>query len=117
MTGIILCDIRAETSKGAGWAFRPAPPNGARGSVSANVVHQPIPAAQDQRLIGELSDREREVLALLATGPNNAEIAQRRFLSEGTVKNYVSVVFSKLGVTDRTQAAILAIRAGLAGPE
>jgi hypothetical protein len=39
------------------------------------------------------------------------------FLSEGTVKNYVSMIFSKLGVTDRTQAAILAIRSGLVSSE
>jgi DNA-binding NarL/FixJ family response regulator len=44
---------------------------------------------------------------------NNTQIAQTLFLSEGTVKNYVSTIFSKLEVADRTQAAILAIRAGL----
>ena len=67
-------------------------------------------------MIGEvfkLSDRERDVLRLLATGLSNADIAQTLFLSDGTVKNYVSLIFSKLGVADRTQAAILAIRAGV----
>jgi DNA-binding NarL/FixJ family response regulator len=77
---------------------------------------QPATASPDRKLISQLSDREREVLALLATGLSNAEIAHALFLSEGTVKNYVSVIFSKLGVADRTQAALLAIRAGLAGP-
>jgi DNA-binding NarL/FixJ family response regulator len=60
-----------------------------------------------------LSEREREVLQLLATGQSNMEIAKSLFLSEGTVKNYMSAIYSKLGVIDRTQAAILAIRAGL----
>jgi DNA-binding NarL/FixJ family response regulator len=68
---------------------------------------------EDRKLISHLSEREREVLGLLASGLSNADIAQRLFLSEGTVKNYVSIIFSKLGVADRTQAAILAIRAGL----
>ena len=68
---------------------------------------------EDRRLISQLSDRERDVLGLLASGLNNADIAQRLFLSEGTVKNYVSIIFSKLGVADRTQAALVAIRAGV----
>lgn len=61
----------------------------------------------------KLTHREVEVLRLLARGLNNAEIAQRLFLSEGTVRNYVSAVFSKLEVTDRTQAAVIAIQHGL----
>jgi hypothetical protein len=47
-------------------------------------------------------------------GLNNAEIAQRLYLSEGTVRNYVSAILTKLDVSDRTQAAVLALRAGLA---
>src|SRR5512145_2459069 len=84
------------------------------GKLIERVTSQPKPALTDQKMISQLSEREREVLRLLANGLGNAEIAQSLFLSEGTVKNYVSVIFSKLGVTDRTQAAILAIRAGLA---
>ena len=61
-----------------------------------------------------LSERELEVLRLLANGLTNTEIAQRLFLSEGTVRNYVSSIFTKLDVTDRTQAAILALRHGIA---
>ena len=61
----------------------------------------------------ELSAREREVLQLLADGLSNADIAERLFLSKGTVQNYVSSLFSKLEVTDRTQAAVLALRYGL----
>lgn len=65
-------------------------------------------------LMKDLSDRELDVLRLMARGFNNADIAQRLYLSEGTVRNYVSSLFTKLGVTDRTQAAVLALRAGLA---
>jgi len=54
------------------------------------------------------------VLRMLANGRSNSEIASQLFLSEGTVRNYVSGIFSKLGVTDRTQAAIIALRHGLA---
>lgn len=84
------------------------------GKLISHVSHQPGPVYPDPKLISQLSDREREVLRLLATGLSNTEIAQTLFLSDGTVKNYVSTVFSKLGVSDRTQAAILAIRYGLA---
>ncbi len=86
------------------------------GKLLERVANQPGSALPDQKLIIQLSEREREVLRVLANGLGNAEIAQTLFLSEGTVKNYVSMIFSKLGVTDRTQAAILAIRAGLANP-
>ena len=62
----------------------------------------------------DLSSRERDVLKLVARGLNNAKIAERLFLSEGTVRNYVSSILAKLGVTDRTQAAVIALRHGLA---
>ena len=61
----------------------------------------------------ELSAREREVLQLLADGLSNADIAERLFLSKGTVQNYVSSLFTQLEVTDRTQAAVLTLRYGL----
>jgi len=63
-----------------------------------------------------LNERERAILKLLAHGLSNTDIAKRLYLSEGTVKNYVSSIFDKLGVSDRTQAAILAIHAGLVTP-
>ena len=75
---------------------------------------QPGAAPQGQSTIGaDLSERELEVLSLLATGLTNAEIAERLHLSKGTVQNYVSALFVKLDVTDRTQAAVLALRHGL----
>lgn len=60
-----------------------------------------------------LSEREREVLALIARGVANPEIARRLFLSEKTVRNYVSSIFVKLDVTDRPGAIVKARRAGL----
>jgi DNA-binding NarL/FixJ family response regulator len=64
-------------------------------------------------ITAELSEREREVLRLLARGLNNADIARQLHLSEGTVRNYVSAVLTKLGAADRAQAAIMALRYGL----
>jgi len=60
-----------------------------------------------------LSERETEILNLMARGLTNADIARELFLSEGTVKNYASNLFSKLGVSDRTQAVIAGLRQGL----
>ena len=64
-------------------------------------------------ITAELSERERAVLRLLARGLNNADIARQLHLSEGTVRNYVSAVLTKLGVSDRAQAAVMALRYGL----
>jgi len=61
----------------------------------------------------DLTDREMEILNLLSHGMTNAEIAQTLFLSEGTIRNYVSSILEKLDVEDRTQAAVLALRYGL----
>lgn len=58
----------------------------------------------------DLTEREREVLKTLARGYSNKEIAQALVLTETTVKGYVSTILSKLGVADRTQAALLAVR-------
>src|SRR5690606_1678437 len=63
-----------------------------------------------------LSMREREVLAMLALGASNAQIAAELYLSVDTVKTYVRRVFQKLGVHNRTQAAILAQQFELAPP-
>lgn len=63
--------------------------------------------------LGELSDREKEVLMHLGQGLNNKEIGDTLFITEGTVKNHVSNVIQKLGLRDRTQAAIYAVRYGI----
>lgn len=60
-----------------------------------------------------LTEREREILRLMASGIGNREIADALSLSEGTVKNHISSIFSKLGVTDRTKAVLHAIVKGL----
>jgi DNA-binding NarL/FixJ family response regulator len=70
--------------------------------------------AQPATLITDkLTGREVEVLRLLARGLANADIADRLHLSEGTVRNHVSAIFAKLQVSDRTQAAVIAIQHGL----
>ena len=61
----------------------------------------------------QLSPREEEVLRLLATGETNRQIAKRLFVAEETVKSHVASIFRKLEVSDRTRAAVLAVRAGL----
>ena len=66
--------------------------------------------ARHVRGIGALTSREREVFALLADGQSNREIARTLRVSEKTVKTHVSAVLAKLGVADRTQAALLAVR-------
>jgi DNA-binding NarL/FixJ family response regulator len=69
-----------------------------------------LPAAL---ITGKLTQREIEVLQLLAKGFTNEDIAKKLFLSEGTVRNHISTIVDKLGVSDRTQAAIIAIQHGL----
>lgn len=69
--------------------------------------------APQAALIEPLSDREREVLVLLAHGHSNREIAERLVLAEGTVKNHVSNILAKLQAENRTQAADIARRYGL----
>ncbi len=64
-----------------------------------------------------LTERERGILKLLARGKSNKEIAGELVLTEMTVKGYVSDLFAKLGVNDRTQAALMAVRYGLVLPE
>jgi two-component system, NarL family, response regulator LiaR len=66
--------------------------------------------------IDRLTPREHEVLVLIGRGFPNKRIAQELGLAEKTVKTHVGHVLAKLGVTDRTQAAVLAVRAGLVGP-
>ena len=74
---------------------------------------QAPPIQTPRAVFPELTDREREILDLIATGKNNQEIASELFLSLKTVRNYVSNIFTKLQVTDRAQAIVRAREAGL----
>jgi DNA-binding NarL/FixJ family response regulator len=87
-------------------------------SVAARVVARFADLPDDapprpQPLVVPLSDRELEVLRLLADGGSNREIAAAMFLAEGTVKNHVTNVLAKLGARDRTQAALRGRALGL----
>ncbi|AOX45536.1 response regulator transcription factor [Microbacterium sp. BH-3-3-3] len=70
---------------------------------------EPVPASY-----ASLTDREREIFALAAAGLSNAEIAEREFLSEATVKTHISRVLTKLALRDRVQLVVFAFRHGLA---
>ena len=72
--------------------------------------HQTQPATL---ITDKLTGREVDVLRLLARGFTNADIAAQLHLSEGTVRNHVSAIFAKMDVSDRTQAAVIAIQHGL----
>ena len=96
----------------------PAEPQAPLRTESTRVETAPsLPADTDKHevnpRVADLTPREREILQLLADGLSNKEIAEKLFLSEGTVKNYVSATFSKLHARDRAQAVSFAIRQGL----
>jgi DNA-binding NarL/FixJ family response regulator len=85
-------------------------------TVSAGGKH--IPASIAQRLVGHMqsdaiSERERQVLSLVAAGKRNKEIAAELSIAEDTVKMHVRNIFSKLDVTDRTEAVTVALRRGI----
>ena len=88
-------------------------------SVAAKVIAEftrvssLVPLAQMEQLVEPLSERELEILALIARGASNREIADQLFIAEGTVKNHVTHILGKLDVRDRTQAALKAKELGL----
>jgi DNA-binding NarL/FixJ family response regulator len=69
----------------------------------------PLPQPSVPANLAELTPREKEVLRLIAIGDNNREIAQKLYISEGTVKNHVTNILNRLNLRDRTQAAILMV--------
>lgn len=96
-----------------------------RGTAAGNTYVDPAVAGKVLRqasshrtqpttnITAQLTDRETDVLRLIARGMSNKDISERLFLSEGTVRNLVSAILAKLGVSDRTQAAVIAIQHGL----
>jgi DNA-binding NarL/FixJ family response regulator len=86
--------------------------NGAGARALAYFAAAPV-AGRAARPFPELTDRELEVLRELGTGASNADIARRLFLSDKTVRNYVTTILAKLQAEDRAQAAIRALQAGL----
>jgi DNA-binding NarL/FixJ family response regulator len=84
---------------------------------AAEVLAPPASAAASTEgapPASDLTEREREILRLVARGASNREVGETLFITEGTVKNHVSNILSKLGLRDRTQAAVYAHEHGLA---
>lgn len=81
------------------------------GKVLNEYRKQPSSAMDNARF--QINEREQELLRYLASGLSNSEIAGQLYLTEGTVRNYISDLFKKLGVSDRTQAVVVAFRHGL----
>ena len=111
----------------AGYLLKNAPPQelarAVRAAHAGEALLDPIVAARlvgalagEEQPLDRLTPREREVLQLIGRGFPNKRIARELTISEKTVKTHVGHVLAKLGVTDRTQAAVAAVRAGLVDP-
>jgi DNA-binding NarL/FixJ family response regulator len=90
------------------------------GEVAGRVLREFEREREEEPLresLATLTNREEEILRLLATGESNREIGGRLFISEQTVKNHVASIFRKLQVNDRTKAALLAVKLGLVRDE
>ncbi len=115
-SGFLLKDVTAEALIDAVTAAAAGQPVVAPAVLARMMAHYsarpPIPTRSPPGL-ADLSDREREILALIGAGRSNAEISAELFISMATVKTHVRHVFAKLGVRDRAQAVILARDAGL----
>lgn len=87
-------------------------------SIAAKVLQRLRASSPDlqaaETLLAELSDREVQVLKLIANGKDNSEIAGELFISAKTVKNHISNILLKLSISNRIQAAVYAVRSGIA---
>lgn len=88
------------------------PPHLAKSMLTSTAPRPVREPAMEMHVKEPLTDREIDILRCLAQGMSNREIAEQLFLTEGTVKNHVSNVIAKLGLRDRTQAALFAVRHG-----
>ena len=121
-SGFLLKDVRpAELAEPSAWSpgatpcwRRPSP--GGCSTASRAPCPDAERAAPRWRTCDELTDRELEVLRLVALALSNAEIAERLMLSEATVKTHVSSMLRKLGLRDRVQAVVCAYDVGLVRP-
>ena len=106
------------------FARTPAPARGPAGAAAAGAMATPSapqsalapPATATERVAQLLTERESEVLRLVATGMSNAEIADRLYISPATAKTHVAHLLTKLDARDRVQLVIIAYQAGLAAP-
>jgi DNA-binding NarL/FixJ family response regulator len=121
-SGYVLKDITAEqlatTIHGVAQGQVLLHPDVASAVVASFAQASSEPEAAISASVGangltQLTDREREILALLARGASNREISETLYIAGGTVKNHLSNILSKLGVRDRTQAALKARELGL----
>jgi DNA-binding NarL/FixJ family response regulator len=103
--------LASEPLSSAPVAFAAAGPTVEHGAATGPEEHVPSPEA-----IGDLSDREVQVLQLIARGMSNQEIAKELFVSNTTVKTHVSHILTKLGVRDRVQAVVEAYDSGIVIP-
>ncbi|HEX4832415.1 MAG TPA: response regulator transcription factor [Trebonia sp.] len=101
----------SEFSRAPAAGGSPAPLPAARLPATA----APVPAVSASDVTGRLTERECEVLHLVASGLSNAEVAQKLYISPATAKTHVAHLLTKLGARDRVQLVILAYQAGLAG--
>lgn len=114
--GFLLKSMRPEDIRAGVWAAgrgeTPLAP-----TLVARLLHEYVgrPVTPDARL-GRLSRRESDVLRQIALGRSNTEIGGALFVSEGTVKTHVAAILRKLGLRDRTQAAVAAYELGLVQP-
>jgi DNA-binding NarL/FixJ family response regulator len=91
-------------------------PSVTRRLIEEVLVHSPLPKSATARQLDALTDREREVLGLVAAGLSNDEIASALYMSPLTAKTHVSRILTKLGARDRAQLVVIAYETGLVSP-